>query len=155
MKSFAIAGAGLLLAGFFQLPSTPPMKLGLWESTSSMTMNIPGMTGPGRPPIVTKSRNCVNAETWAKAFTDSGRAGSCSRTNEKYAAGHLSFDMACPNVSGTGHGEMNFAAGAGQGKVHLDMNMAGRAVSSDMVIESHYVGADCGTVVPGKPEIIH
>ncbi len=32
MRSVVIAAAGLLGASFFQLPTTPPMKLGLWET---------------------------------------------------------------------------------------------------------------------------
>lgn len=154
MTYLPVAGAWLLLGSFFQLPAAPPMKLGLWESTTSMTMNVPGMPGGQRPPTMVHARSCVTAETWARTFTDSGRAGDCTRSNEKFVDGHLTFDMACPRIGGTGHGDMRFANGSGHGTVHLDMNLGGHPVSSEMVIDSHFVDADCGSVVPGKPEIV-
>jgi hypothetical protein len=144
----------LLLVGFYQIPNAPPMKAGLWESTTSLTITFGGAKAPARPPIPGKTRSCVTAGTWSRAFANSGREGACTRLNEKFSNGLISFDLNCPNVNGTGHGEMSFKGTTGHGRVHLDMKPAGRPVSSDTVIESRYLGASCGAVVPGKPVVM-
>ena len=145
---------GVILAGFFQTASAPPMKAGLWESTTSLTITLPGAKAPARAPIVQTTRSCVAAGSWARAFGNSGRAASCTRLSETFADGRLSFDLNCPNLGGTGHGEMSFHGTTGHGRVHLDMKPAGQTVSSDTVIESRYVGAVCGVVAPGKTVVM-
>jgi hypothetical protein len=154
MKVSVWSTMGVVVAAFVQVPSAPPMKAGLWESSTRLTIVIPGAKGPARPPILGKTRSCVNAGSWAKAFANSGREGACTRINETYASGVLSFDLHCPNVNGSGHGEMSFGGRTGHGRVHLDMKPGGQPVSSDTVIQSRYVGADCGAVLPGKPVVV-
>jgi hypothetical protein len=154
MKVATWSGMGVLLAGFFQVPSAPPMKAGLWESTTTLTIVLGGAKVPARAPIVGKTRSCVSAGSWAKAFANSGREGACTRINETFSCGLLSFDLHCPNVNGSGHGEMSFSGTSGHGRVHLDMKPGGQKVSSDTVIQSRYVGAACGAVAPGKPVVV-
>jgi hypothetical protein len=154
MKTIVHVGTFVVLAGLFQMPSAPPMKTGLWESTNSLTITLPGKKTPARAPIVQTTRSCVVAGSWAKAFGNSGRAAACTRLEEKFADGRLSFDLNCPNLGGTGHGEMSFQGTTGRGRVHLDMRPAGQPVSSDTAIESRYLGASCGTVLPGKTVVV-
>jgi hypothetical protein len=154
MKLAVYSGMAILLGGFFQVPSAPPMKVGLWESTTTLTIASPRLKGTARPPILGKTRSCVSANSWAKAFANSGREGACTRINETFSKGLLSFDLHCPNVNGTGHGEMSFSGTTGHGRVHLDMKPGGQAVSSDTLIQSRYVGASCGAVAPGKPVVL-
>ena len=145
----SLAGLALL-----QLPIAPPMKLGLWETTSSMSMTMNGAAHsmPGM-----KSRTCVTAETWAKAFAGDRPGGECTRTGEKLTGSHYTFDLTCPKMNGTIHGDMEFAelGSAGHGKVHMEMSPGGHAVVSDMEFDSHFVSADCGSVAPGKAQLVH
>jgi hypothetical protein len=147
-------GKGAVLAAMFAIPSAPPMKTGLWESTNSLTITLPGKKTPARAPIVQTTRSCVTSGSWTKAFGNSGRAAACTRLEERFADGRLSFDLNCPNLGGTGHGEMTFQGTTGRGRVHLDMKPAGQAVSSDTAIESRYIGASCGSVLPGKTVVV-
>jgi hypothetical protein len=144
---------GVLLAGFPQPPAAPPMKLGLWEITTTMTMVMPGM--PAQPPRSVKVRNCVTAETWTKSFGRSQRASDCTVSHESVTPGHDSFDMSCPSMNATGHGEMDFSGGStGHGRMHMDINSGGQHMITDTVWDSHFISADCGAVAPGKPEML-
>ena len=156
MRSVVIAAAGLLGASFFQLPTTPPMKLGLWETAGTTTMQMPGMNMPPQPPRSVKTRVCVTAETWAKAFASaSDRTAGCTRSNESYGASHFSFDMSCPAMSSSGHFEMDFSSGdSGHGKMHMDMSPQGHHAIVDVVLNSHFVSSDCGALAPGKSQVI-
>ena len=147
-------GAGVLFAGF-QSPATPPMKLGLWETISTTSMQMPGMNMPPQPPRAVKARVCVTAETWAKAFGNNDRMAGCTRSNDSYGAKHYSFDLSCPAMNGTAHMEMDFSSeDSGHGKLHMDMSPNGHHAIVDTVLNSHFVSADCGSLGPGKSEIV-
>ena len=156
MRSVVIAAAGLLGASFFQLPTTPPMKLGLWESSSTMTMQMTGMNMPSQPPHTIKTRVCVTAETWAKAFSNnSDRTAVCTRSHESYGAGHYSFDMSCPSMNSSMHFVMDFSGeDSGHGRMHMDMNPNGHHAVVDSVLDTHFVSSNCGSLAPGASQII-
>ena len=143
---------GGLLTGGFQAPMAPPMKLGLWETTSSTKMNMPGMDMAARS---TKVRSCATAESWNKAFGQGRQNKDCKPVNEKRTATSFSFDLSCSSSNATGHVEMDFVdATKGHGTMHMVVNTSGKALTMDTTWESTYVGADCGSVSPGSPEII-
>lgn len=148
---FAKAGllAGIVLTGYLQLPSTPPIKLGLWESNTTMTMKMPGMAMPQQ---TYKSRACVTADSWAKTLGSTQRMDVCTRTNESYAGGHFTFDITCPGANGKGHADFDLTGTTStRGTIHMEL-MPGRGpATSDTVVEGHFVSADCGSVVPGRP----
>ena len=149
VKALATGG---LLAGFFQTPMAPPMKLGLWETTASTTMQMPGMQ---MPPRMTKVRSCATAESWNKAFGQSRQASDCKLMNENRTATHYSFDLSCSSSNATGHGEMDFGEGTtGHGSMHMVVNTGGKAMTMETSWDSKYLGADCGSVTPGSPQII-
>ncbi len=151
MKSGVSVGA--LLAGLFQAPSTPPMKLGLWEITTTVTMEMPGM--PAQPPRSMKVRSCVTAESWTKSFGKMQQTGDCTLSHQNMTAGHYSFDVSCPSMNATGHSEMNFSdETTGHGTMRMEMNAGGQQMVTSSVWDSHYLGADCGAVTPDKPQII-
>ena len=144
---------GVLLAGFFQTPSTPPMKLGLWEITTTVTMEMPGM--PTQPPRTVKVRSCVTADSWTKSFGKMQQVGDCAVSHQSMTTSHYSFDMSCPSVNATGHGEMDFSTGTtGHGTMRMEMNAGGRQMVTSSVWDSRYLGADCGAVTPDKPQVI-
>jgi hypothetical protein len=143
---------GGLLAGLFQAPLAPPMKLGLWETTATTTMQMPGMQMPAR---ATKVRSCATAESWNRAFGQARQSKDCKPINENRTATHYSFDLSCSTSNATGHGEMDFGDGTtGHGTMHMVMNAGGKAMTVDTSWDSKYLGADCGSVTPGSPQII-
>jgi hypothetical protein len=147
-----VATSGLL-AGFFQTPMAPPMKLGLWETTSSTTMQMPGMQMP--PARAMKIRSCATAESWSKAFGSARQNKDCKPVNEKQTATTYSFDLSCSSSKATGHVEMDFGNGTtGHGSMHMVMDAGGKTMTMETSWDSKYVGADCGSVAPGSPEII-
>jgi len=157
MKTILVAGAALLIAAFFQgPPATAPMKLGLWETTSSTKMSgaqMPqGMTIPNQ---TTKVRSCLTQESWAKNLGASQRAQNCTRSNEVYTPTRYSFDISCPANGATGHFDMMFdSKESGHATMHMNVDRGGHAMTMDSTIDSHFVSADCGSVTPDKPEIV-
>jgi hypothetical protein len=143
---------GGLLAGGLQTAMAPPMKMGLWETTSSMKMAMPGMDMPAR---TTKVRSCATLDSWNKAFGQSRQNKDCRPVNEKQTATTYSFDLACTSSKATGHVEMNFGDGTkGHGSMHMVVDAGGKSMVMDTSWESTYVGADCGSVKPGSPDIL-
>ena len=149
-----VAGS-VLFSGFVQMPTTPPMKLGLWETSSTTSMQMPGMNMPPQPPHSVKARVCVTAETWARAFGNNDRMAGCTRSNESYGAKHYSFDLSCPAMNGSAHFEMEFFGDdSGRGKIHMDMNPQGHHAIVDSVLDSHFVSSDCGGLAPGRSQVV-
>jgi len=169
---YCLAGA---LAKAQDLPATPPVKMGLWES--SITSTIGGMTIPpevaarlqamGRPvpgstPHTTVTQSCMTKEEWAKSFEKmNNNEAKCTYTNRNFTSEKISFDMSCASEHGgvfTGHFEMlidndehthgsaHMKGEAGQG--------GGQPMTFDTTLSSHYLGADCGDVKPGDAKVI-
>ena len=149
-------GVAILSAALLQMPAKPPMKMGLWESTTTMTMKMPDMPNmPGGVPRTTKVRSCMTPENYAKNFYNSQQQKDCTRTNETWSGGKYTVDISCPAMNSKGHLEMNVSSmESGHGTMHMDMSPGGRSMSMDMTIDTHFVSADCGSVSPDKPEII-
>jgi Protein of unknown function (DUF3617) len=148
MKVMLIAGSAMLMAGFFQLPSTPPMKVGLWESTSTSHMTMPGMS-MNMPPRTSKVQSCVTADSWAKTIGQA-QGQDCSKTSESFSGHTYSADVSCKSGA-KGHVTMSWdSSDTGHGTMHLDVNAGGHPASVDMTMSSHFVSADCGAVKPGS-----
>lgn len=158
MKIMLLVGTGLIGGALmFQMPATPPMKMGLWESTMSTKMSgmdlPPGMSMPNTN---MKVRACMTPENYAKNLGASQRQKDCVRSNEVWAGNHYSFDMACKSGNTTGHFEMTFESKeSGHAVMHMSMNPgSGHTMQMDMTVDSHFVSSDCGNVSPDKPEMI-
>jgi hypothetical protein len=144
---------GGLLAGFAQTSMAPPMKLGLWETTSSTAIQMPGMKMPPAEPE--KVRTCATAESWSEAFGAGRQHKDCKPVNEKRTATTYSFDMSCSSSKATGHVEMDFGDGTtGHGTIHLVVNPGAKALTMDASWKSKYLGANCGSVAPGTPKVL-
>ena len=145
MKLIIIAGSAVLLGGFFQLPTTPPAKLGLWETSSTTTMTMQGMN---LPPRTSKVRSCTTAETWA-ANIGKPQGQDCTKTSETFSGHSYSADVSCSSGA-KGHVTMTWdSPDSSHGTMHLDMNAHGQSVSMDMTTTAHFVSSDCGSVKPG------
>jgi Protein of unknown function (DUF3617) len=148
-------GSAVLLGYMMQMPSTPPMKMGLWSTTSTTTMSMPGMQMPqGAGNRTTKVRSCMTPESYAKDVAEmQSQQRDCTRSNESWTGNGFSFDISCPKTNATGHFKMTWSNDSGHGTLHLEMSPGGRSMVMDTTLESHYVGADCGSVKPGSPEV--
>jgi hypothetical protein len=68
----------LLATTFLQAPAAPPMKMGLWENTSTSKSTEADKTVPR---IV---RSCVTPTNWLKLMGPTAQ-GACPKTNEMWA----------------------------------------------------------------------
>jgi hypothetical protein len=155
MKMLVVVGASML-AAMFQMPATPPVKMGLWESSVAMKMSgadlPPGMAGMANRTTVVRS--CYTPESYAKAMANS-QQGSCKRTNEVWSAKSWTFDMSCRSGQTSGHFEMFFDDKENaHGSMHMTMNAGAHAMQTDSTMTMHYLGADCGSVTADKPVIV-
>jgi hypothetical protein len=158
MKAILLPAAAMLHVTLFQLPATPPIKMGLWESNVTSTMKMPGMPsmpGMGRPQT-SKVHSCMTPETYAKNLARSqNQRKDCTRNNESWTPGKYTADISCPSSDTKGHIEMEFTSmEAAHGTMHIDMTHGGQSMIMDMEMNMHFISADCGSVTPDKPEII-
>ena len=155
MKLLFFPGVVALSAGMFQMPSTPPMRMGLWESTSQIHMDAGSM-----PSFMAKMMNrtyhvksCVTPESyqkWMVSFNQQQKA--CVRSNEVWADHKYSADTTCNNGQMTSHTEMFLDSDTEiHGTTHMNMN--GRT-TGDSTTTTKWLGADCGGISPDKPEIV-
>lgn len=157
MKILFVVGASML-AAMFQMPATPPVKMGLWETSVAVKMS-----GADLPPQMagmaartTTLRSCFTPESYAKAMANNPQDRDCTRTNEVWGAKSWSFDMSCRSGQASGHFEVTFdSPESAHGSMHMSMNAGGHAMQTDSTMTMHYLGADCGKVSPDRPEIVH
>lgn len=157
-----------------ELPATPPVKMGLWEST--VTSTIGGMTIPpdvaarlqamGRPvpggPHTVVTRSCMTKEEWAKSIErmNNSNESKCTYTNRSFTSSKFSFDMSCASEHGgvfTGHFEMLVDDPEHtHGTAHMKGEMGPNAnpMTIDTTLSGHYLGADCGDVKPGEGKTV-
>jgi hypothetical protein len=156
--------------------ATPPVKVGLWQSTSTVTMSgiqIPpevaarmqamGRQVPGAQPRTTVLQSCLTAEKWQKMFGDmqQQRDQKCNLSNQQTSSAGMSADIACKSSDGrsssTGHLEVTFVSTEkATGKAHVETTMASqpKPIMMDMNFESVFQGADCKGISPDSPQVV-
>ena len=175
-KKFCFVAAMLTLPGMLlSQSSTPPVKMGLWQSTNVITMTgfqIPpevaarlqamGRQVPGSQPRTVVTQSCLTPEKWQKMFSDMQQNKDCQFTNQHQTDSGFSADMACKSSDGkhnsTGHMEVNFvSAEKMQGKVHAEAisESQPKPIVMDMNFESAYQGNDCKDISPDNPKVVH
>ena len=159
-----------------QGPATPPMKMGLWQSTSTVTMSgmqIPpdvaaklqamGRQVPGAQPRTVVTQSCLTPEKWQKSFSDmQQRQGQeCHLSNQQVSSAGMSADIACKSQDGrgssTGRIEVTFtSAEKTNGKVHMETTVASqpKPMEMNMTFESVFQGADCKGISPDAPQVM-
>jgi hypothetical protein len=142
--------AGFLVTALFQTPAAPPIKMGLWETSSTVKMNIPNM--PFMGPRSNKVHSCLTPESYAKGVANAQQKD-CMHTNVSITDKGYSFDLSCRGGKETGHFEMIFdSPEATHGTMHLS---AGNATISDSTFTASFVSTDCGGITPDKPQVVH
>ena len=155
--------------------STPPVKMGLWQTTNVSTMTgfqIPpevaarlqamGRQVPTGQPHTTITQSCLTPEKWQKMFSDMQQSKECQFSNQHQTSTGFSSDMACKSSDGrhnsTGHMEVNFvSAEKMQGKVHAEVvsESQPKPIVMDMTFDSAYQGEDCKGISPDSGKIVH
>lgn len=158
-----------LLASFASLAAAqtlepPPIKMGLWQSEVTTTMEgMPMPSGQGGRTVVTQG--CLTPDTWKKdiqGMQQHMRNTDCSMSNFQQDSHHVSFDESCTSsqagFANTIHFEM-LIDDPENGHGHADMKMTGpnlpQGMAMHMNMTTKYLKADCGDVKPGEGKVVH
>ena len=157
-----------------QAPSTPPVKMGLWQGTtvSKMTglqlppevvekMKAMGRPVPGAEPRTIETQSCVTPEKWKEMFTKvNDDREDCKMMNLKQDSSGMSADMVCSSPrggNGKGHMEVSFLSTEKvHGTIHMEMvtERQPQPIVMDMTFDSTYQGSDCKGISPDTPKVI-
>lgn len=177
MKIGIIGFLGMLFlsAGIAAAETTPPIKMGLWQSTETTVISgfsLPpqvaaelkrlGRSLPGQTPHTAVYESCLTEAQWQKELEMAGasRKQDCTTSNMKNSAKSLSFDITCKNshYATAGHWDVGFPDTEhmhGVGTMRGEAAAQGaQAVSTNTTFDSHYVGASCGSVQPGTSKVL-
>jgi hypothetical protein len=155
MKTLIVVASFVLLGGWMgQAPSTPPVKMGLWEvATTSM---LAGAKQAPETAHVAKYRVCKTLDTYQNWFSGTSQE-KCAFSNVVWTSRSYKADFACTDRGSTGHVEITFDSSTGtRSMVRINMPAGGNrpAMEVDSTSIGKYIGSDCGTVAPGKIQII-
>lgn len=155
-----------------QAQTAPPVKMGLWKTTSVMTTSgfqIPPdvaarMKAAGRSigePQTVNTLSCLTAEKWKKIFDPSQHDQKCQFTNQQQSSSGMSADMTCSaGASGrtsTGHMAMTFdSTEKMHGKFHMEVNAQSQPhpILIDNSFNGVYQGSDCQGISPDSPKML-
>jgi hypothetical protein len=140
----------VLVCSTVMLAQAPPIKMGLWETNSTVD------NGDGSP-TKAKLRSCITTADWEKMAQGAmpQRPG-CKNSLAKTANGY-SFDVNCSSAQMTiqMHGTSHIVdAEHMQGEMHMTTVFQGKTNNVITRSETHYVSAGCGAVKPGQPQVI-
>lgn len=151
----------LSLAALASAQSAPPLKMGLWENSVTVTMSGMPNGMSGSLPAVTK-QSCMTTDTWKEALQSMqshrqmAKAANCSTSNVQQDTHHFAFDVSCSAQQGMNtktHIEMTLDS---EESMHgaMSTSMSGPNVPQGMVmnatIQSKFLSSDCGTLKPGE-----
>jgi len=145
-------------AAFALQPSTPPMKMGLWEITTTSTMKATGkmadaMQKMGQPmgaPSTQSMKMCMTLENWQKAVSGNAHPG-CTQSNVSYTGKKYTVTLTCNRGTSTMTTDVTtFLDGAEQihGIVHMVSNSDNGQMTSDGTSTGKFISSDCGDVKP-------
>ena len=173
MKTIHSAVAVLVaLSPAVHAQSTPPVKMGLWQTTVVSTMagiQLPpevlekmkaaGRSVPGSTPQTTVTQGCLTPEKWQQSWQRAQQGQDCKTKNFKQDASGMSADIECKSDRGTstGHTEVNFISPEkAHGTTHMEI-VTGRSpqpIVMNMTMDSVYQGADCKGISPDSAKTI-
>jgi hypothetical protein len=162
--ALALAASALAAVSLAQLPDTPPMKMGLWQTEVSTTMsgmeNSPMAHAGANRTNVTQA--CMTPETWKKDLEDfhnHQKESDCTVSNQHMDPHGITFDETCASnaYSTKIHFEAQFDADDhmhGTGKIELSGSSFPQTMIMNMTMTSKYLGSSCGDVQPGHAKTI-
>lgn len=148
-----------------QTITTPPVKMGLWQSESTTTVagmeNMP--MGGAMAPHKIVSQSCFTPDTWQKDLQGARREQqkmNCTISGFHQDSHRISLDEQCSphqDMTTTLHIEMLIDSDtAMHGTVDMKMSAPGLPHGMQMKSEiaSHFVSSDCGDVKPGHARVL-
>lgn len=160
------------LAAAAQAQTAPPVKMGLWKTSSVMTTSgfqVPPdvaarMKAMGRSldqPQTVNTLSCLTVEKWQKIFDPSQHDQKCHFTNQQQSSSGMSADIACSAGNGshtsTGHMAMTFDSKEKmRGSFHMEVNSQSQPhpILIDNRFSGVYQGSDCQGVSPDVPKVL-
>lgn len=144
----------VLLSGGMQQASAPPVRMGLWQMTTTSAIQMPDMPQMAEHPQTMQAQVCMTPESWRETLGEGTQnMKTCQHTNDKITATHYSFDIVCPAIGGTGHGEIDFTQDQAHGTVHMEASPGGHHFVVDSTVQSRFVSTACGDVKPGQAQL--
>jgi hypothetical protein len=141
----------LLVATLLHAPTTPPMKLGLWQSTGISTLKQADGTDKTTSRIM---RNCVTKENWLTQLGPTAK-NACPKANEVWTKDSYSFDTACSGKPKTGTVTVHFDTPETEhGSLDISAMPDGSPFSMHANFTSHWVSSACGDVTPDHPVVV-
>ncbi len=173
MKKLLSSAFVIATTCFAQAPSTPPVKMGLWQGTtvSKMTgLQLPpemvermkqmGHPLPGSEPKTIETESCLTPEKWKEMFTRAQANETCKIENLKQDSSGMSADIVCDSArggTGKGHLQVDFISTEKvHGTMHMEMTTQRQTqpIVMDITYDSTYQGADCKGISPDTPKVI-
>lgn len=118
----------------------PPIKMGLWEATTTTQS------------LTFKMRSCVTPESYKDTLTR--MPPGCTLANPVINTSSISGDVSCtlPNgASGNGHFDAQFPdSSTMHGSISLNISVQGHSMQTAIKTDSHFVSASCGDIQPGE-----
>ena len=149
MRSFLILAA-LATSSTLLLAQAPPIKMGLWEK-KMVTSN-----GTGQPSTM-NAKSCINLAAWQEMLAQmSKQHEGCTMNNVKNAHGYT-YNGSCAMSHGTTmviNGSLTIQDDQHiVSESHSTTTTDGKKRETDSRSTSTFLGADCGKIKPGEPEI--
>ncbi|MEJ0025733.1 MAG: DUF3617 domain-containing protein [Rhizomicrobium sp.] len=114
-------------------------KVGLWSTTSTVTMDMPGMANMA--PQTHSATFCMTAEQVNSDAPPPSENPSCKMQNVRHDGQTVSADMVCHGqMEGTGHFSTTYDSDTHY-KAQFSMAMSGMTMNS--AIEGKWLKADC------------
>jgi hypothetical protein len=173
VKAIVYAVASLsLFSSLTYAQSAPPVKMGLWQSTSATTMSgmqLPpevvermkaaGRAIPGSTPQTTVTQSCLTQEKWKQTWQRPQRGQDCQVKNFKQDASGMSADIECKSERGTstGHTQVNFISSEkahGTTQMQIVTGRSPQPMTMSITIDSFYQGSDCKGISPDEAKVV-
>ena len=179
----AASVAGLVTPPVFagDMPSMPPLKTGLWETTMQQmdakgnhlesgsermqkTMrNMPPearaqmqamMKARGMDPSNGAIRTCMTREQFTQAYFDAMMAGtSCKVSFTTRTLAHWKWHTSCASLKIESDGDTTFSSPEGYSTQAVSTSGAtGKQIISSMTVTSKWLGPSCGDIKPIAPK---
>jgi hypothetical protein len=138
----------------------PPIKMGLWQSSVTITSSSMGQAGRA-----ITNQSCYTPDSWKQSMqamqARQQQKLNCTTSNLQQDSHSLSFDGQCSADQGYSinyHIQMVLDSdsamhGSSTTKMNGPMFPQGMAVSS--AISSKFLSSDCGTLKPGESKPVH
>jgi hypothetical protein len=127
-----------------KLPSTPPVKMGLWETTTT--------TGRGAN---YKTRSCFTNESYQKDMAK--MPPGCTINSQAWTSHSFTADIACTmqDHTSSGHVDVQFPdTETIHGTMSISMTAEGQTVPFSFTTDAHFVSADCGDIQGGQSKVV-